>query len=1170
MLVPLNMAQASNYSFEQTSWAGGDGTGSVVTHGFSGNRTKYDDASANLDLTTPTQLRSKITSSSVIQTNNGTTNTGFNLTGNTKSNVEVLPAGTAGEDASVRLSVQTTNVNKTYTGAQQTWTVPTGVTSVTVDMAGAKGGNAYASVGGNGGRVTTTLTVTSGSTLYIYAGGVSSSSAETGGYNGGGNGGAGGYDDYNNYINYGGGGGGASDIRTSGDGDWSHNLNTRRVVAAGGGGSGLMGGTGGNGGGTTGTTGGTQFTGGGGGGGSSSGGGSGGTSGGGYNAGTSGTSGIGGTGGQGYSGGGGGGGYYGGGGGGSGWFENSYSYYGGGGGGGGSSYCNASYCSSTTHLPGDNNGNGYVNISYSSGGYYSSGTFTSGIMDIGFNVPSWGNLGWDQTLNGGTIKFLLASSQCANGATNYPTCDSGTWVYKDSTGTTQTDCSGANCYTATGDGAKTQQINSVHNGGRYIRYQAFLISPSPYSVTPSLNSVTVNYNYYPTNQTLTSLPFNSTSKRDAVAKINVKGTLGASGTAIKVQVRSATTEGGLTSAQWCGSTSCNGTDVFNFTSPNADPGQTLNVSDSHPLKNGGDDQWFQYRVILDSTGAYTPTLESVALYYEFVIFVGTQTNWGSGVSSNDAVHPLSNNSPDDWRYYTSKSSSLGVVNGNGDLEVAKTEDSLLVTYNSTANTGFNHNTPTLSQTEILPAGTGGEDASVKLALDPSPHPYNLTGSTNDGFVSGRYQTSYSAARSTSAAYYDYHDYLQVGQKYVSPNYADDRSFLKFDTSAIPDGDTITQVNLKMVCINDYSTTDFDIQIVKQDWSAQDPLGSSNREVAYDNCLAGTADDNIWLNTSTISLGAEPYPQYTSGNLSTSWVNKTGSTYYSLRSSRDYNPPNGTTPTGNEYIQIAAQEHATEAYRPILTVLATGDYYYSSGTYTSGIIDPHSGVVPDWGQFSWHENLNGQNLTMEVRSCDAGDSDCSEASAWGSCTVTSGDDISSGNCVDDGDRYIQYRANMSGNTVATPELLDVTIGYNYYPTSSQNLVSSAFNSTADGNRIDELQWNEAVPSNTSVKAYLKSADSKANLSGATEYEFTNATSGCTKSGTTVTCPVDALSDALKDGTNDRWFQYKVILQTTDGLSTPTFSDIYIGYNADVSKIITKFRNFIRSFGTIKMR
>jgi hypothetical protein len=49
IIAPLGLvpgAQASNYSFEQTSWAGGDGTGSVITHGFSGNRTKYDDASA--------------------------------------------------------------------------------------------------------------------------------------------------------------------------------------------------------------------------------------------------------------------------------------------------------------------------------------------------------------------------------------------------------------------------------------------------------------------------------------------------------------------------------------------------------------------------------------------------------------------------------------------------------------------------------------------------------------------------------------------------------------------------------------------------------------------------------------------------------------------------------------------------------------------------------------------------------------------------------------------------------------------------------------------------------------------------------------------------------------------------------------------------------------------
>jgi hypothetical protein len=221
-------------------------------------------------------------------------------------------------------------------GGQQTWVVPTGVSSVTVDMAGAGTGQCY--LNGwyykNGGRVQTTLTVTPGSTLYIYVGGQPSDTA--GGYNGGGNG-------TNTYYNlYGVGGGGASDIRTSGDGNWSHNLNTRLVVAAGAGGRGNSS-CGGNGGGLTGEStsggGGTQTAGG-------INGGSGATDGGlGYG-------GLGGASWE-YGGGGGGGGYYGGGGGG-----------GDAGGGGGSSYTPDNCTSPTTCTSGFQSGNGYVNISY--------------------------------------------------------------------------------------------------------------------------------------------------------------------------------------------------------------------------------------------------------------------------------------------------------------------------------------------------------------------------------------------------------------------------------------------------------------------------------------------------------------------------------------------------------------------------------------------------------------------------------------------------------------------------------------------------------------------------------------------------------------------------------------------------------------------------------------
>ena len=117
-----------------------------------------------------------------------------------------------------------------YTGAEQTWTVPDGVTQVTLDVFGAQGGNEAAD-GGNGGRATATITVTPGETLTIVVGGQGhspfSGGDALGGFNGGGNGGA---PNGLPTAYYGSGGGGASDVRISGT-DLVH-----RVIVAGGGG----------------------------------------------------------------------------------------------------------------------------------------------------------------------------------------------------------------------------------------------------------------------------------------------------------------------------------------------------------------------------------------------------------------------------------------------------------------------------------------------------------------------------------------------------------------------------------------------------------------------------------------------------------------------------------------------------------------------------------------------------------------------------------------------------------------------------------------------------------------------------------------------------------------------------------------------------------------------
>ncbi|MBV5323109.1 MAG: hypothetical protein JZU60_04660, partial [Ilumatobacteraceae bacterium] len=233
-----------------------------------------------------------------------------------------------------------------YTGAIQNFTVPAGITSITVNARGAAGS-------ATGGSVVTKLIVTPGSTLNIYVGGAGTlGSLAVGGWNGGGTAGSA----HGNE----GSGGGASDIRIGGTA-----LSNRVVIAGGGGGiGGYSGGSGGAGGGPTTGANGVAGQGGGGVGGTQSAGGAGGTQNG-CGTGGAGSLGVGGAGGLcSFGGGGGGGGYYGGGGGGG---DNNSCCADGGGGGGGSSYTDPTLTTGTTHTQGGNTGNGQVILSWTGG-----------------------------------------------------------------------------------------------------------------------------------------------------------------------------------------------------------------------------------------------------------------------------------------------------------------------------------------------------------------------------------------------------------------------------------------------------------------------------------------------------------------------------------------------------------------------------------------------------------------------------------------------------------------------------------------------------------------------------------------------------------------------------------------------------------------------------------
>jgi hypothetical protein len=236
-----------------------------------------------------------------------------------------------------------------FTGAPETFIVPTGVTALSVSAFGGQGHGFSPATTGLGGSVTATLTVVPGETLIIVVGGAAERFRLLGrpGFNGGGHGGG--------NLAHGGDGGGASDVRRGGSA-----LGNRVIVAGGGGGAGLgpTPASGGAGGGTLGGPGAPAPP-AGGGGGTQTAGGAGGTA---VAVGcppTSGTAGSLGLGGNGSgdcflstAGGGGGGGYYGGGGGAS-----------SSGGGGGSSFADPS-ATGVVHVQGTRAGDGLVILTW--------------------------------------------------------------------------------------------------------------------------------------------------------------------------------------------------------------------------------------------------------------------------------------------------------------------------------------------------------------------------------------------------------------------------------------------------------------------------------------------------------------------------------------------------------------------------------------------------------------------------------------------------------------------------------------------------------------------------------------------------------------------------------------------------------------------------------------
>lgn len=181
--------------------------------------------------------------------------------------------------------------------------------------------------------------------------------------------------------------------------------------------------------------------------------------------------------------------------------------------------------------------------------------------------------------------------------------------------------------------------------------------------------------------------------------------------------------------------------------------------------------------------------------------------------------------------------------------------------------------------------------------------------------------------------------LQVGMMETGNTYRY-RSYLRFNTAVIPDGATITAAKIVLVLKNNYSTTDFDINV--RDAPGWHPISS-------DDWTKGDGEDLLGsLNTAALPPAGQKV-EIEIDDLT--GIDKTGWTEFRLASSRD---EDGENPILNVLELVIFQYYgAGEAVRPRLEVTYTGAAFASATmenygvgakiVLTAGAIDA---IVPD--------------------------------------------------------------------------------------------------------------------------------------------------------------------------------------------------------------------------------
>jgi len=189
--------------------------------------------------------------------------------------------------------------------------------------------------------------------------------------------------------------------------------------------------------------------------------------------------------------------------------------------------------------------------------------------------------------------------------------------------------------------------------------------------------------------------------------------------------------------------------------------------------------------------------------------------------------------------------------------------------------------------------------------------YCIDGIADDGEGGGENGT-YASARAGTGSQFGANaaaTYANVGQAKVVVTFTEyqvQESFLAFDTSSIPDGDTVSAAVLNLTSFSDLSTTDFTIEARLYDWGTG--LTTADWQSAPSGTLLAHRDTaSGWTVNTAYDLTDDAFAAN---------VSKTGSTRLLLCS--DHTTAN-TAPTGGERVAAYSADYTGTTRDPKLTV-----------------------------------------------------------------------------------------------------------------------------------------------------------------------------------------------------------------------------------------------------------